>query len=76
MFGLGPVELLIIAGLILLVFGPGQIPKFARGIGQALREVREAKRELKAEVEDVTKIKDEIKRELGVPPAPPTKGIK
>jgi sec-independent protein translocase protein TatA len=46
--------------IILLVFGPSQIPKMARGIGQALREFRKAQRE----------IGDEIHREETSTPTP------
>jgi sec-independent protein translocase protein TatA len=45
-FGLGGTELLILFGVILLIFGPSQIPKMARGMGQAMREFRKAQREL------------------------------
>ena len=63
MFGLGGAELGILFLVILLIFGPSQIPKMARGIGQALREFRKAQRE----------IGDEINREE---PAEPTPGNK
>ena len=46
MFGFGGQELGIIFLIILLVFGPSQIPKMARGIGQAMREFRKAQREI------------------------------
>ena len=32
--------------MILLIFGPSQIPKMARSIGQAMREFRKAQREI------------------------------
>ena len=50
MFGFGGGELLIVFVIILLVFGPSQIPKMARGLGQALREFRKAQREITDEV--------------------------
>jgi sec-independent protein translocase protein TatA len=34
----GTTEILIIVGVIVLLFGAGQIPKFARNIGKAKRE--------------------------------------
>lgn len=46
MFGFGGQELGIIFLIILLVFGPSQIPKMARGLGQAMREFRKAQREI------------------------------
>jgi len=55
---LGSTEILLIVGVILLLFGPSQIPKMARGFGQAIREFKKAQRE----------IGDELERE---PPSPP-----
>lgn len=37
MFGLGPTELLIIFGIIILLFGATKLPELARGSGRALR---------------------------------------
>ena len=50
MFGLGGTELLVLFVIILLVFGPSQIPKMARGLGQAMREFRKAQREIGDEI--------------------------
>lgn len=62
MFGpLGGTELMVLFVIILLVFGPSQIPKMARGLGQAMREFRKAKRE----------ISDELHREETPPATPP-----
>jgi len=49
-FGLGGAEIGVLFLIILLVFGPSQIPKMARGIGQALREFRKAQREITDEI--------------------------
>lgn len=40
MFSLGPMELAVIAGLTLLVFGPRQIPKVGKALGETIREFR------------------------------------
>jgi sec-independent protein translocase protein TatA len=37
----GPVELLIVLGIALLVFGSSQLPKLARSMGQASKEFRQ-----------------------------------
>ena len=52
MFGFGGGELLIVFVIILLVFGPSQIPKMARGLGQALREFRKAQQEITDELRE------------------------
>lgn len=41
MFGLGTSELIIILVIIVVLFGSAQIPKLARSIGQARRELKE-----------------------------------
>ena len=61
MFGLGGTEMAVLFLIILLIFGPSQIPKMARGLGQAFREFRKAQRE----------ISDEINREEPQPTKPP-----
>jgi sec-independent protein translocase protein TatA len=51
MFGLGGAEMGILVIIILLVFGPSQIPKMARSIGEAMREFRKAQREISDEIQ-------------------------
>jgi sec-independent protein translocase protein TatA len=46
---LGPGELIIIFLIVLLLFGASQIPKVARGLGQGLREFKQAAKELQQE---------------------------
>ena len=47
---MGGTELLIVFVVILLIFGPSQIPKMARGLGQAMREFRKAQNEISDEM--------------------------
>lgn len=42
LFGIGFGELLFLAILVLVIFGPKRIPEIARTIGRALRQLREA----------------------------------
>ena len=64
MFGLGGAEVGILFIIILRIFGPSQIPKMARSIGEAMKEFRKAQRE----------ITDEVQRE-DPPKAPDNKPI-
>ena len=57
----GGTEVMLIVLVILLLFGPSQIPKMARGFGQAIREFKKAQRE----------ITDEIQRDEPAKPAAP-----
>ena len=47
MFGLGTTELIIIGVIILLIFGAKRIPEIGKGLGGALREFRNIKKELR-----------------------------
>ena len=39
---IGVPELLVILALMLLVFGPKQLPEIARGLGQGIKEFKQA----------------------------------
>ncbi len=56
-FNLGPSELIIIAVIILLLFGGKKIPELMKGIGQGVREFNAAKSNLKQEIEEGMKDK-------------------
>lgn len=43
--------MIIILAIVLLLFGPSQLPKMARGFGQAIREFKKAQREIGDEIE-------------------------
>ena len=49
MFGLGPTELIIIAIIVLLIFGAKRLPEVGKGLGGAIREFRNVKKELRPE---------------------------
>ena len=49
MFGLGPTELIIIAIIVLLIFGAKRLPDIGKGLGGAIREFRNVKKELSSD---------------------------
>jgi sec-independent protein translocase protein TatA len=49
MFGLGPTELIIIAVIILLLFGAKRLPDIGKGLGGAIREFKNVKHEISPE---------------------------
>lgn len=51
LFGLGTFELLVIAAVILIVFGPKRLPELARLLAQAARMAQDATREIQRQLE-------------------------
>lgn len=47
MFGLGPTELIIIGIIVLLIFGAKRLPEVGKGVGGAIREFKNVKKELR-----------------------------
>ena len=47
MFGIGPMELLLILVVALLVLGPKRMPELARTMGKGLAEFRRASNDLR-----------------------------
>ena len=52
-------ELLIIGIVILVMFGGRKIPEFMRGLGKGIREFNDAKNNVKKEIEEGIKEKDD-----------------
>lgn len=52
MFGLGPTELIIIAVIVLLIFGAKRLPEIGKGVGGAIKEFRNVKKELTSTEKD------------------------
>ncbi len=51
-------EMLLIAVVILVLFGGRKIPEFMRGLGKGIREFNDAKENVKKELTDGMKEKD------------------
>jgi len=46
MFGLGPTELIIIGVIIVFIFGAKRLPEIGKGLGGALKEFRNVKKDI------------------------------
>ena len=51
--GLGPPELLLIAGVLILLFGASKLPKLARSMGSATGEFKKGREEVEDELQDL-----------------------
>jgi sec-independent protein translocase protein TatA len=69
MFGLGIPEILIIALIILLIFGAKRLPGIGEGLGQTVREIGKIKKEFSGDK------KSAKKTETGDDPEPEKKSI-
>ena len=49
---LGPTEWILIALIVIVLFGGKKIPELARGLGKGIREFKTAKNQIKDEIEN------------------------
>jgi sec-independent protein translocase protein TatA len=52
LMGLGTNEIILIAVVVLLLFGGRKIPELMRGLGRGVREFNDAKSNVRKEIED------------------------
>ncbi len=65
MFMPGATELLIIGGIVLLIFGAKRLPEIGKGIGGAIKEFRNVRKEISlSDKEEGTEEKGEEKKSL------------
>ncbi len=51
--GLGPPELLLIAGVLILLFGASKLPKLARSMGSATGEFKKGREQVEGELDEI-----------------------
>ena len=71
-FAPGPAEICIVIGVILVLFGPKQLPKIARSLGsvgvefkKGLKDVQEVKKEVAGACDSVVGEINSVKQEVG-----------
>ena len=58
---IGGPEIIVILLFIVIFFGSKKIPELAKGLGRAMREVKDASTEIKREIRDTTtSVKDDF----------------
>lgn len=67
---IGMTELLLIAGVALLIFGPSKLPELGKSIGKSIREFKGA---MKETTDAVTKEINEVKATVEPPAGTPSK---
>ncbi|OUO35772.1 zinc ribbon domain-containing protein [Olsenella sp. An290] len=57
--GMGPLELVIIVVIVLIIFGPKNLPKIGSALGKTVKNVREGMEEGKEEIGEKSESSDE-----------------
>lgn len=78
MFGIGPMELVVIVVVALLIFGPQRLPEFARNLGKGLAEFRRASNDLRQTLA-LDELQNDLRNTINAPakpaaPRPPQAG--
>lgn len=60
LFGIGMSELILIAVIALIIFGPKKLPEVGRALGKGLRELKNATAGIK---EEINKVSEEESKE-------------
>jgi sec-independent protein translocase protein TatB len=76
-FGIGPLELLVVLAVALIFLGPDKLPELARALGKALYQFQHMIEPYRAEIARAMEPVDEVQRDVkqtlrGVPPAATT----
>ncbi|MGH2755545.1 MAG: Sec-independent protein translocase protein TatB [Actinomycetota bacterium] len=56
---IGPLEIMVVAVIALIVFGPQRLPEIARSVGRALNELKRQASDIRSEFESGLDIADE-----------------
>ena len=67
---IGPLEIMAIAVIALVVFGPQRLPEIARNIGKAVNEMRRMTSEMRSELSDGMSASDADEDETPEPAKP------
>ena len=65
---LGSTEILVIAVVVLVIFGAKKVPELMKGVGTGIKEFKKASRDVQDELH---RVMDEAERTAPMPPAPP-----
>ncbi len=55
MFRFGMGELVVVLLIVLVLFGASKVPEIGRSLGKAIKEFKKAGKEIKDDIEDVSK---------------------
>jgi sec-independent protein translocase protein TatA len=59
MFGLGPMELVLILAIVVVIFGASRLPQLGRGLGEGISNFREGLSKGKGDAKSLPKSSDD-----------------
>jgi len=65
MFNIGPMEIIVIFLIVLVIFGPRRLPEMGKAIGKAIREFKNAGREIERDIAEALESKPEVEKKQG-----------
>ena len=65
MFNIGPMEIMIIFLIVLIIFGPKRLPEMGKSIGKAIKEFKNAGREIERDITEALESKAESEKKQG-----------
>lgn len=64
LFGLGMQEIIVIALIVLLLFGGKKIPELMKGLGKGVKSFKEGMKEVDDEVKEIKDVKEMTEEEV------------
>lgn len=55
MLGIGTSEMLVVAAIVLVIFGGKKIPELGKGLGKGIRNFQDGLKEIESDIKDVAK---------------------
>ena len=64
LFGLGMQEIIVIALIVLLLFGGKKIPELMKGLGKGVKSFKDGMKEVDDEVKEIKEVKEMTEEEV------------
>ena len=64
MFGIGMQEIIVIALIVLLLFGGKKIPELMKGLGKGVKSFKDGMKEVDDEVKEIKEVKEMTEEEV------------